>query len=66
MTTAQLFTKIISEHKWYAPFMSVQQASRIKRLHHNGQHKMNFYVRFFGKFGYTLTPGSWDKKQVQG
>lgn len=61
MTTAQLFTKIVSEHKWYAPFMSVQQASRIKRLHYAGKHQMNFYNRFFARFGYTQNEITWSK-----
>jgi len=61
MTTNQLFKQIVSEHKWYAPYMSVQQASRIKRMHHNNKHKSNFYVRFFARFGYTQNEVTWKK-----
>lgn len=61
MTTPDLFKQIVSEHKWYAPFMSVQQASRIKRLHYNGKHKSNFYVMFFAKFGYIQEEIKWKK-----
>jgi hypothetical protein len=52
MTTKEVFKQIVSEHKWYAPYMSAQAAFLFKRRFVKGELKQTTIDRLFAKFGY--------------
>ena len=62
MTTKEVFKQIVSEHKWYAPFMSAQAAFLFKRRFTNGELKDSTIKKWFAKFGYSQNEVTWKKK----
>lgn len=62
MTTTEVFNQIISEHKWYAPYMSAQAAFLFKRRFIKGELKHSTIERMFEKFGFEKNEVTWKKK----
>jgi nitric oxide synthase oxygenase domain/subunit len=61
MNEEQVFEKITSEYKWYAPFMSAQTAGTYVRRFKAGTLKPSTLKRFFGLFGYQPKKVEWIK-----
>lgn len=62
MTTTEVFNQIISEHKWYAPYMSAQAAFLFKKRFVKGELKQSTIKRAFAKFGYEQNEVTWKRK----
>lgn len=63
MTTTEVFNQIISEHKWYAPYMSAQAALLFKKRFLRGELKHSTIERMFEKFGFEQNEVTWKIKQ---
>jgi hypothetical protein len=61
MTEQQVFEKITSERKWYAPFMTAQTAGAYVRRFKAGTLKPATLKHFFGLFGYKPNEVEWIK-----
>lgn len=62
MTTSEVFKLIISEHKWYAPYMSAQAAFLFKKRFVKGELKHSTIERMFEKFGFEQNEVTWKRK----
>lgn len=62
MTTNEVFNQIISEHKWYAPYMSAQAAFLFKKRFVKGELKHSTIERMFEIFGFEKNEVTWKRK----
>jgi hypothetical protein len=61
MTEQQVFKRIISDFKWYAPYMNAQRAGAYVRRFKAGTLKPATKKHFFGLFGYEPKEVEWIK-----
>lgn len=62
MTAIEVFNEIISKPKWYAGFVSAQNATNIKRRFKAGKLEYSTLCKMFNYYGYHLTNESpWQK-----
>jgi len=54
MTGIEVFNEITSKPKWYAGYVSAQNASNIKRRFRAGKLEFSTLVKMFNHFGYFL------------
>lgn len=63
MTAIEVFEEITSKEKWYAGFISAQNATNVKRRFKEGTLEYETLLRMFTHYGYELSTNSpWKKK----
>lgn len=58
MEESKIFTKIVSEHKWYVGFCSADYASKLKKRYYKGSLKQSTVENMLNHFGYYKTEDS--------
>lgn len=62
MTAIEVFNEITCKPKWYAGYVSAQNATNIKRRFKNGKLDYSTLTKLFNHFGYVLINDSpWTK-----
>ena len=63
MTAIEVFEEITSKSKWYAGYVTAQNATNIKRRFKAGKLDYSTLVKMFNHFGYEIQNNSpWSKK----